>query len=112
MDTRSVEDVLSLAALLSDNSVAPAGQLAPREGEALGRVWQRLRSKYPSTFETTNEEVAIWHRFQAEECETERDWQTATFHWRKLLAMRPDDELVANRLMGAQTNSQVKPSSR
>lgn len=103
LDGRPVEELISLATLLSGSSVAPMGQLAPPQSEALESVWHRLRAKHPDTFETAREEVITWHAFQAEESEMKPDWRAAAFHLKKLLEITPDDESVLKRLKRAQT---------
>jgi len=101
-DGRPVKDLISMAALLSGNCVPPAGKLNPPQGEALESIWHRLRLQYPSTFETSTEEVVTWHEFQAEECEMEDDWQGAAFHLEKLVMLRPGNQSISNRLGRAQ----------
>jgi len=109
LDDRPVEDLISLATLLSGSSVAPEGQLTSPQSEALESVWPRLRAKYPESFETAVEEVVTWHEFQAEESEMKQDWHAAAFHLGKLLEIVPDSESIAKRLDRAQTETTHPP---
>lgn len=104
-DNRPVEDLISIAALLSANAVALNAGLDSAQIEPLESIWQRLRFRYPSQFETTVEEVATWHQFQAEESEMQADWRGAAFHLKRLLLLKPEDRSISNRLARAEINA-------
>jgi len=97
-DHKPVEDLILLARLLSGNSVVPAGQLSPPESESLLPIWHHLKTKYPSTFVISADEIAAWHEYQAEDSEIQHQWSAAAFHLERLLAMRNGDQPLANRL--------------
>ncbi|MGD0260967.1 MAG: serine/threonine-protein kinase [Verrucomicrobiota bacterium] len=102
LDERPVDDLRKLGRLLSGTTVAPPGNVNSPQSESLEALWRQLQTRYPSGFATSNEEVAGWHEFQAEESELEQQWFAAAFHLQRLLSMRPGDQSLAERLARAQ----------
>jgi WD40 repeat protein len=49
-DARPVEDLVSLAALLSGHGIDSTGALVPLEEPAMRSAWAKLRAKYPADF--------------------------------------------------------------
>jgi len=98
VDDRPIDDLVLLSRLLSGHTETHFGQLTSERSESLEVTWKRLRSKYPSTFETFTEEIEKWHEFQAEECDIDQQWFEA-FHLRHLLALRPGDQSIIKKLV-------------
>jgi WD40 repeat protein len=98
VDDRPIDDLIILSHLLSGRTETRFGQLPSQQSESLEIIWKRLRSKYPSTFETSSEEIEKWHEFQAKECDIQQQWFAETFHLKRLLMMRPGDRSIMDRL--------------
>jgi hypothetical protein len=99
VDERPTEDLVILSRLLSGRTETRFGKLMPQQSESLEVTWKRLRSKYPSTFETSTEEIEQWHEFQAEECDIQKQWFAEVFHLERLLMLRPGDQSITKRLV-------------
>jgi WD40 repeat protein len=104
IDERPVEDLQMFGQLLSSRNVALPGQLPPPHPEMLPALWQQLRNKYPSSFTVSAQEIEAWHEFQAWESEAELQWFAAAFHLERLLALRPGDAAIMERLNAAKAN--------
>jgi WD40 repeat protein/serine/threonine protein kinase len=101
-DPRPVEDLLSLAWLLSGSvGVAPV-ETGHRSSASLETTWRQLRAKYPADFTVSPAQITAWHEFQANESEQENQWFAAAFHLRQLLALHPNDPTLAARLVRVQ----------
>lgn len=101
-EQKPVEDLLSMAWLLSGGTLTGGGELSVVKPESPGSLWQRLQTKYPADFETSSAEIAAWHEFAGQESEGRQDWRATVFHLRRLLLLRPDDAVLAIRLADAQ----------
>jgi WD40 repeat protein len=101
LDQRPVEDLLSLARLLSGSLGGPSAETRQRSSASLENVWQHLRAKYPADFTVSPAEITLWHEFQADESEQEHQWFAAAFHLKRLSSMHPDDLALAARLARA-----------
>jgi hypothetical protein len=102
LETRPVEDLIKLARLLSGDRVGPASGLRLPHSESLKEIWAQLRARYASEFQVSDENIAAWHNFEAEESELLEQWPGAVFHLEQLLQMRPGDQSVEERLARAQ----------
>ena len=103
-DDRPVEDLLRLAELLSGRALIPSGQSNSPQPDSLQRLWERLRNEYPSSFTVSTREIALWHECQADACEVEQQWSAVAFHLERLLALRPGDPSLLQRLNRARTH--------
>ncbi len=101
IEQRPADDVRKLARLLSGDKVVFSGSLPPPASESIKAIWQQLRNKYPSGFNTSTLEIAAWDDFEAEDSEQAQQWFAAAFHLRRLLLVRPGDQDVATRLYRA-----------
>jgi hypothetical protein len=101
VDKRPVEDLKLLARLMSGNTAKPSEQPSPATAESLHAIWQQLRTKYPSSFSTTAQEIVAWHEFEAQKCEANQQWSAAVFHLKYVAELRPDFPNVAARLTRA-----------
>lgn len=101
VDGRPIEGFMLLARLLSGDTIAPSEGAGLWRMEPLQKVWQRLRAKYPRDFETSVEEIAAWHQFEAQDSELQEQWSAAAFHLERLLALRPGDQSLKERLARA-----------
>jgi hypothetical protein len=116
-DPRPAEDLTALARLFAGDTVTPPGRSSAVQAETPQALWQRLRVKYPSDFATSPADRATWHEFQAESAEAQAQaaenpkqvWYTAKFHWERLLALRPGDLDVMQRLAHATEQFQNVP---
>jgi WD40 repeat protein len=99
VDERPVEDLVILSRLLSGYTETRFGKFNSQGSDSLEVTWKRLRRKYPSTFETSTEEVEKWHEFQADDCAAHEQWRAEVFHLNELLALRPGDQSIINKLM-------------
>jgi hypothetical protein len=102
-DARPLEDLLTLAELLSATLVDIAATAASRDAETPRRSWQTLRPKYSSDFVTTVSDVIAWYRRQADECEAVGNWSAAIFHLDRLIAAQPGDSSLRDRRAKAVT---------
>ncbi len=98
VDDRPVEDLVSLAHLLSGDTLTLSGGLPSRQSESLATIWQRLRTKYPSAFATSTRESENWDEFETRACVLEQKWSGAAFHLQRLRSLRPGDQSLADRL--------------
>jgi WD40 repeat protein len=99
LDDRPIDDLLLLSRLLSGHTETRFGPSTSERRESLEVSWKRLRSKYPSTFETSIEEIEQWHEFQAEECDVDQQWFAEAFHLRHFLVLRPGDQSIIKKLV-------------
>lgn len=60
-DPRPAEDLEALGQLLSGRRLSTSGDLADLPDEAAKELYERLRPKHPSSFETTPEQQTHWH---------------------------------------------------
>src|SRR5439155_19189801 len=74
VETKSVDDLRKLARLLSGDTVTPSGPVESSSSPPLSTIWQQLRTKYPSDFTTSPEDIAAWHEFEAENSELQQQW--------------------------------------
>jgi WD40 repeat protein len=98
IDKRPVDDLIELSRLLSAHEETRFEKPAPGRSESVEAVWNRLRTKYPSTFKTSTNEIETWHEFQAEECDQKEQWFGEVFHLRALHVMRPRDVEITKKL--------------
>jgi WD40 repeat protein len=106
VDLRPAADLADIAQLLSAHTVTTSGRLVPVPPDAHKHLWSSLRAAYPAQFATSTGEISAWHEFQSEECEMLHQWSAAVFHLSRLLALRPDDSSIAERL--ARAKDQLK----
>ena len=98
VDDRPIDDLVILARLLSGQTETHFGQLSFPRSESLEVLWSRLRTKYPSTFETSAQEIERWHEFRAEEGAINKQWFAESFHLKWLLKMHPQDQSIIKKL--------------
>jgi len=101
VDERPVGDLIAISRLLAGRTETRFGPPIAKEAESLETTWKRLRNKYPSTFEVSTEEIAQWHKFEAEECDVQHEWFAEAFHLQRLLELRPGDRTIAKKLESA-----------
>ncbi len=73
IDRRPVDDLSTLARLLSGCTISPFGQLSQDQAEPIQKVWQGLRQEYPATFSASDDDARRWHQYMAEQGEIDRD---------------------------------------
>jgi WD40 repeat protein len=101
VDERPADDLLDIARLLSGGNVTRSRQMLSSPSSPsrlLPDLWEHLRNKYPATFTVSPEDIAAWHEFQAEACESGQQWAAAIFHLERLQRLRPDDPSLSGRL--------------
>jgi WD40 repeat protein len=98
VDDRPVVDLVDLSRLVSGHTETRFGRLILHGPDSLETNWKRLRSKYPSVFETSPGEIEKWHEYQAAECEIQQQWDAEEFHLKQLLALRPGDQSIIKKL--------------
>ncbi len=101
VDNRPVEDLAKLGRLLGGETLTAHNELNSTPVASLEALWRGLRTAYPADFTTTTSEIAAWHEFEAQESELELQWSAATFHLKQLLAIRPQDLALRERLARA-----------
>jgi WD40 repeat protein len=104
VDQRPVEDMNLLAHFLAGDTIDSLRRLTGRPQESLQSLWQRLRTHYPSDFSTSADEIVAWHAFEAEDSQLREQWSAAGFHLERLLALRPADPSLAERLARAKAH--------
>jgi WD40 repeat protein len=107
-ETRPVEDLIRLSRLLSGDRAAQTVGLGRPHSETLEETWVQLRTRYPSQFQVSDQDVAAWHEFEAKESELHEQWSGAVFHLQQLLRMRPGDQLIEERVRTAQANTRTR----
>jgi WD40 repeat protein len=100
-ETRPIEDLIRLSRVLSGDRTSQTVGLGQNHPESLQDAWLQLRTRYTNQFEVSDQEVAAWHEFEAEESEIHEQWAGAVFHLRYLLEMHHDDSSLALRLATA-----------
>jgi hypothetical protein len=98
VDNRPIEDLVLLSRLLSGYTETRFGKLTSQTSESLETTWKQLRSRYPSSFDVSTEEIEKWHEFQAEVSDDQKQWLAEAFHLKRLLALRPNDEAIFEKL--------------
>jgi tetratricopeptide (TPR) repeat protein len=86
-DARPVEDLVSLAGLLSGERIDATGGAVPLPLDDLDKTWKALRSKYPEEFTTSPPAVLAWRGQAATECEAAGEWSAALVYLKELLAL-------------------------
>jgi hypothetical protein len=81
---------MSWAQLLSGRQVSSNQQIAAVPADALQKLWQSLKLKFPVEFEATD--LLNWHRHTAEISEQSADWFSAFFHWKCALTLAPGED--------------------
>jgi len=97
-DHRPVQDLVSLAKLLSGHTSARLDEIDHPKAESVLKSWERLRREYPTESTVSTDEIAAWHEFQAELSEGEGQWSAVVFHLERLLSLRPADQTLSVRL--------------
>ena len=85
-----MEDLLGLVRLLNCKELEGETDTTPQPA-ALQAAWQKLTTKHPELFRTTEEELAAWHRQNGQAAKTARLWAAAVFHFERLVALQPTD---------------------
>jgi WD40 repeat protein len=100
IEDKPVADLVAMADLLSGGG-SDTGQTFLSNPARVKEAWTRLRSKYPSDFSSSPQELAQWHDLEAKFAGRRERWGAAVFHLEKLMAARPADAAVSNRLSQA-----------
>jgi eukaryotic-like serine/threonine-protein kinase len=79
-DRRPLEDLVSLAQLLSAQRVDATDGLVGVEPADQRRALERLRARYPTDFTASVPEALAWHQREAEACLREKNGPAALFH--------------------------------
>jgi WD40 repeat protein/tetratricopeptide (TPR) repeat protein len=96
-DKRSVEELLSLAEVLSGQHVTDAGATAWLSDAAIVTAWGEVRKKHGKELASSPERSAAWDRRGAEECENRRLWIGVVRHLDRLIASSGSADLHARR---------------
>ena len=95
IEQRPLSTLQSLAHLLASDTTS---------GDAAETLWQQFRTNYPAEFAVSPEEIANWHEFQAQDSELQAQWFAEAFHLDRLLALRPGDVSLTQRLARAKAH--------
>jgi WD40 repeat protein/serine/threonine protein kinase len=79
-DPRPLEDLVSLARVLSAQRLDATDSLVEVEPATQRRALEELRSRYPGDFAGSVPEALAWHRREAEACLREKNGPAALFH--------------------------------
>lgn len=108
VDSRPIGDLMTLASLLAGRTQTRFGQAT----ETIESTWNRLRARYPSTFETSPGEIDQWHEFQAEESDVDQQLPAEVFHLKCLSKLHPEDKSFAARITAAMEHiAESKPKT-
>jgi WD40 repeat protein len=98
VDNRPIQDLLSVAHLLSSQKIHERGGLVPLKSDEIINALRRLQAKYPSEFQVTPQDLTEWHQQQADHSERIKEWTAALFHLDRLMALKQaDPELLKRR---------------
>jgi len=100
VDKRPLVELKQMVQLLSGQSSAPA-DVPVDSSDRLKQAWGQLRTKYPSSFSTSTQEIWAWHEYQAQQCEVTGQWTAARFHLSHLAGLKPEDGAIKQRLARA-----------
>lgn len=100
-DPLPVEDLTLFAQLLRGMSTYDHSRPG-KSGPHLREIWSSLSTRYPEQFITQADELVAWHRNNAEISEDNGAWHAAPFHWQRLMALKPNDQALSERLARAQ----------
>jgi hypothetical protein len=103
-EERARRDVLQIANLLSAKTLNAPDQLRASARPHFDTEWADLKQQYPGQFVVTDDDVTAWHETRAKCSEVERQWTTAVFHLKHLLAAKPNDPEVMSRLALAEAH--------
>jgi WD40 repeat protein len=98
IEQRPLSALQSLACWLSGDTTPAEARPPSGSVEAIG---QRFDTNCPSAFAVSAQDIANWHEFQARDSERQAQWFAAAFHLQRLLALRPDDLSLPQRLTHA-----------
>jgi WD40 repeat protein len=110
LDQRPFKDLVRLARLLSGETVVPSSHPDSVSGESLMETWNQLRTRYPADVTVSDEQVANWYDFQADESESEDNPQATVFYLQRLMKLRPGDPSLAERLARAKRSRLANPN--
>jgi WD40 repeat protein len=82
---RDLQILSRLATLLGGQRFDKKGVLEPVSPEVRERLFRELAEAYPAEFAVDRDVRIRWHAAQARQCEHEREWEAAVFHWEHLL---------------------------
>jgi len=102
VDERTLSELKSLAQMLSGGTVTPSGVIPSRQVTPSKILLDQHRSSHPTDFTTSDQSVAAWHDFQAQESELQGNWFAAVFHLKRMLLLRPGEQTFQTRLSAAE----------
>jgi WD40 repeat protein len=68
IEQRPAEDLVLLGTLFS--GADPGAEKADAGAQSLKNIWTDLRKKYPKDFRVSEEQIASWHAWQAQQSES------------------------------------------
>ena len=89
-EVRPVDEILSLAGLLSGSRVDETGGLVQLSPDELAAAWTHVRRKYPESVSCAAEDVLAWHEHEAALCEGRKNWAGAHMHLSRLVSERSE----------------------
>jgi WD40 repeat protein len=102
-DQRPFKDLFRLSRLLSGEAVVPSSHPDSVSGESLMETWNQVRTRHPADVTVSDEQVANWYDFQADESESEGNPQATAFYLERLMKLRPGDSSLAERFTRARS---------
>ncbi len=88
-EARSVAELGALSDLMSGFRVDDTGSLVPLTTAELDSAWKVLKKWSPGELGCSASELNIWHRQEAEACESQRRWSRAVYHLTGLVKTEP-----------------------
>jgi WD40 repeat protein len=79
-DGRPVQDLVSLAEVLSGQRVDAGPGLTPVDEETVEVSWANLQAKYPQDFASSPLDAVAWHSWQVRACHDEGEWEAYIWH--------------------------------
>jgi WD40 repeat protein len=104
IDQRPAAELVQFARLLNGDMISTAGAFKSAKAQPLAQAWGRLRSKNPDDFTVSDQEVAAWHKLQADESEAQMEWSAAIFHLERLLALEKGRAAIDQRIARARSH--------
>jgi WD40 repeat protein len=98
VDHRPIQDLLSIAHLLSGQKIHLQGGWVPLKPDEMCATLKQLQSKYPAEFLLSRQDLLEWHQRQADLCERSQEWTAAQFHLDRWMTLKPAGPELQKRL--------------
>ena len=90
LELRPVEDLESLAELLTARRLLDSGSFIALDSDEYEKTWRSFQRKYTNDFMCPKEKVTVWHQQELLDCRIQRHWYGVVWHLGPLIQLQPD----------------------